>query len=128
MKILVRNGSCLASGLDTAHTGASVLEIADQPAAPAGAQGSIYAVIRIDTEWVSDFLVKIFHRPPPPTLKDIVTVLAEQGGKSHLHDAKALRALPLFLFDGTMNGQPVHGYLMRRMVGKRFNQILDDSL
>lgn len=40
----------------------------------------------------------------------------------------ALRALPLFLFAGTMQGKPFHGYVMRKVAGQSFGQILEDDL
>jgi serine/threonine protein kinase len=127
-RIAVDPTACVASGLSHKPWAnqCRTIDMADQPIARGG-QGEIYPAARIDGHHVSDVLVKTFHQGFPPSLQGIVTALRDNNPSYGIEKCTALRALPLLLFTGTLHGQPVQGYVMRRVTGKPLNQILDDG-
>lgn len=126
-RIAVDPTVCIASGLSQRpwENRCQAIEMADQPIARGG-QGEIYPAGRIDGHSASELLVKTFHQGFPPSLREIITAIRDNNASYGIEKCTALRALPLFLFTGTLQGQPVHGYVMRRVPGKPLSQILDD--
>jgi serine/threonine protein kinase len=126
-RIAVNPTACVASGLSQRvwENQCQTIEIADQFMGE-GAQGQVYPVVRIDSHSVSDLVVKIFYQDFPPSLREIITTIRDNNHSYGIEKCTALRALPLFLFTGTLQGQPVQGHVMRRVTGKPLNKILDD--
>lgn len=120
--------TCIASGLsqrpweNQCHT----IEMADQPIARGG-QGEISAAVHIDGHHTANVLVKTFHQGFPPSLLEIIARIRHHNTHYGIEQCTALRALPLFLFTGTLQGQPVQGYVMRRVTGKPLSAIHDDE-
>src|SRR5579872_1278888 len=127
MRIAVETGSCLSSGLSSSREDnvASSIILADTPFHRGGSQGTIYEVKEIDGHAKSGLLVKLFINQVPSNLREIVSVL--QMRKNQARKCHSLRGLPLFLLDGKSAQGPVHGYLMRRVPGKRFSETLDSD-
>jgi len=127
-RITVDPTTCLASGLSTRpwENWCQTIEIADQPIA-GGRQGEIYPVVHIDGHNATDLLVKIFHEGYPPELREILTTIRNHNATYGIDKCTALRALPLLLFTGTMQGQSAQGSIMRRVSGKPLSQIREDK-
>jgi serine/threonine protein kinase len=126
-RITIDPSTCVASGLSTRlwEIRGQTIEIADQPMA-SGSQGEIYPVASIDSQRAADLLVKIFPQGFPPSLRRMIAVVRDNNNQYRIAQCTALRALPLFLFTGTLQGQSVQGYVMRRVTGKRLSDIYDD--
>ena len=127
MPLTVDPTACLASGLSTPPWAnrCVTIDIADQPMARGG-QGAIYEVARINGQHAGDLLVKIFPQGYPPSLPRIVTEVRDHNAQYRIAQCTALRALPLLLFTGTLQGQPVQGYVMQRVTGKPLSDIYND--
>ncbi len=128
MKLIrVTPGTCISSGLSTRpwEQQAQSIEIDDTPLA-SGAQGEISAVARLDGQHAPDLLVKRFLQGFPPSMHEMMAAVRSNHARYRIADRPALRALPLFLFSGTLQGQPVDGYVMRRVTGQQLSDIFSD--
>ena len=128
MTLNVIPGSCASSRLSSERheNEASSVELLSNPLS-AGAQGKIYRVTRIDGANRKGLLVKIFEIGVPKNLRETVTLIS-QSGIQDISACIALRALPLFLFDASLLGRTVSGYLMREVQGRPFSDIIDQDL
>jgi len=101
MKILIKSNSCFSSNLSkkAEENKASSIDIADE-SFNEGGQGKIYEVRNIDGKQVSGLLVKQFPDKFPSNLKDIITIIRDNINNHKIDQCIALRALPLFLFEG----------------------------
>jgi len=126
-QITVDPSMCVASGLSTRpwETRGQTIEIADQPMAHGG-QAEIYPVARVDGQHAADLLVKIFFKGFPPSAHEIVRVVRDNHTTYGIEKCTALRALPLFLFTGTLQSKSVQGHVMRCVPGKLLSKIYDD--
>jgi serine/threonine protein kinase len=126
-RITVDSAACIASGLSNRpwENQCQTIQVADQPIARGG-QGEIYPAERLDDHNGSELLAKIFYQDFPPSLPEMIAAIRANNARYGIEKCPALRALPLLLFRGTLQGQPVQGYIMRRVRGKTLHQILDD--
>ncbi len=121
--------SCFSSNLSNKpeENIARFIDVANSPIFTGG-QGKIYEVIHIDGKRVSELLVKIFNRGFPSNLREIITAVRDNKDKYKIDRCIALRALPLFLFEGQYNNEQFYGHVMRRAAGESFNKIIEDDI
>lgn len=126
-RLAVTPGTCLASGLSSAawEQQAQQIDLEDTPLA-SGAQGEITSVVSLDGQRAPGLLVKRFIHGFPPSLPAMVQTVRQHHAQYRLADRVALRALPLFLLQGTLQGEPVHGYVMRRVTGQQWSELCSD--
>jgi serine/threonine protein kinase len=124
------SGACLRSGLGLTpdENSAHLIELDDRPLPKAGAHGAIFRVRTVDGIRVSGKLVKRISGGFPPDLKDIVNALRVNVGGYPPEERASLCALPLFLFESSLGGEPFDGYLMREVEGRTFLEILTEDI
>ena len=128
MRLTIDPATCQTSALSARpeEEPCQTLELDDTPLG-AGGQGTVYRVTRRAGLPVSDLLVKIFAQALPPGLLHIVAALHKGSRTLPLKQCPALRALPLFVLHGTLDGQPCQGYVMRYVTGEPLSTILDSQ-
>lgn len=92
-----------------------------------GGQGNVYEIISINGKKVSGLLAKHFPRFPS-NLKSLVETIRINKDKYQIDKCSALTTLPLFLFEGTLNQKSCQGYVMRRVHGKPFKDIIENEI
>jgi serine/threonine protein kinase len=129
MQIQVKLNSCLASELsdDPRDQHAKVIVVDRQPIA-AGGQGAIHRAVSVDGSPVISRLVKVFYNELPSALPEIISLLRQSAKSLSIRSVDALKALPLFIFEGTLRGKAVHGYVMREVKGVSFAELQEAAL
>lgn len=92
-----------------------------------GSQGFVCDIISIDGKNVKGLKVKIYFTGLPSNLKDIVKVVRENKVRYKIDQCIALRALPLFLFEGKSDGKISYGCVMRNAEGVKFADIVENE-
>lgn len=129
-KLFINPKFCVSSGLSTKdeETPRSTIVI-NVPHIFSGGQAKIYEVIKIDDKPIPGLLFKCFK--PSDELKkvidnihDIMEVVRERNIKYEIYDCTALKTLPLTLFEVKCNNSSSYGYLMYKIEGESFNEII----
>lgn len=119
---------CIPSDLSSIpeERSATKLEI-EENTFSTGGQGNVYEIISINGKKVSGLLAKHFPRFPS-NLKSLVETIRINKDKYQIDKCSALTTLPLFLFEGTLNQKSCQGYVMRRVHGKPFKDIIEKEI
>jgi tetratricopeptide (TPR) repeat protein/serine/threonine protein kinase len=115
---------CIPSLLDI--TDITNIEAEENPLF-SGGQGKIYEVISINNNKVSGLLVKLFENDFPSNLKSLVKTINDNKDKFQIDKCSALTTLPLFLFEGKQGQKVYKGYVMRKVQGKSFAEIIENE-
>lgn len=119
--------SCISSDLSNKLEENSAKEIRynDDDNKQPGSQGIVYDIISIDGKNVTGLKVKLFFKGLPSNLIDIIKAVRENKVRYKIDQCIALRALPLFLFEGKIDGNISYGYVMRKVEGEKFAEYVE---
>ena len=90
-----------------------------------GEYSAIYKVVNINRVPVQKLLCKTYNDGFPSTLENIIKQIGKNNER--VKECKPLRALPLFLFEGSLNGVYCSGFIMNEVNGIIFKDIIENN-